>query len=99
MNLDLGNGKVEGVKSGTRKLKPTLLKTSSCCDNATSLDLPPAKVIKTIIMTKMEITTYPNGNRFYKSQTWEVGQERVARKAKKRTVKVKKVKSNKIEEY
>jgi len=57
------------------------------------------QVVKVIIMQRTEMTMYPNGNRFYKTNTWEAGREIVKKKEPKKAKEIKKLEVKKVEEY
>jgi len=52
-----------------------------------------------VIMTRTEIKTYPNGDSYYSSKTWEVGKPMVFKRKVKKVIAVKKIKEDKEEVY
>jgi len=70
-------------------------------DSPSSLQNYPSKdIIMKVLHTRTEITIYPNGQIYHKSQSWFENQTyQVKKKEKPKPAEVKEVSSKKIEEY
>ena len=95
MILDLNDVKKSGVN---RKPHPEDLSSSTSFSSSASLGRS-KDIIRKTIMTKTEITIYPNGQTYYKSNTWEVGKPMVVKKKVKKEAKMVETKKQKEEVY